>query len=174
MIALRIHSMTATSAGLGLTALAISLFATGPSRGQGPGLEDLDKIHSGHTRAENALWIENPLSSRFNASKRVVVADLKGPAVITMIHFAVPASQVSEPIRRLDRDLVLRMFWDEDPMFRREFSRRGNTLQFSSTVYWYQQEPHAPLPALPAPAERTPAPDQPFWPDKELGPAQQP
>ena len=26
----------------------------------------------------------------------------------------------------------------EDPMFRREFSRRGNTLQFSSTVYWYQ------------------------------------
>ena len=112
MIAMRIQSMTATSAGIGLTVLAFCLFTTAPARGQGPGLEDLDRLESGRTRAENALWIENPLSSRFNASKRVVVADLKGPAVITMIHFAVPASQVSEPIRRLDRDLVLQMFWD--------------------------------------------------------------
>ena len=47
----------------------------------------------------------------------------------------------------------------EDPMFRREFSRRGNTLQFSTTVYWYQLEPHVPLPPLPAATERAPAPN---------------
>ena len=58
----------------------------------------------------------------------------------------------------------------EDPMFRREFSRRGNTLQFFSTVYWYQNEPHAPLPPLPPAADRAPAPEQPFWPDKALVP----
>jgi hypothetical protein len=347
--------------------------------GQAPGLDNLDRLESGRTKAENALWIENPLSARFNTSNRVVVADIKGPAQITMIHFAVPASQVGAPIKKLDRDLAIEMYWDgepspsvnvplvdffadpagmreevnsallnkrrgfncyfpmpfrrsarielvydgpvspgeelwrimpcygyvmyrtldkvaddrgyfhaawrqealllgqrdylaleakgrgkfvgwnttvrlpgrseypvdqnekffidgearpaiefqgmedsfgfswgfpptenqfpltgffpfykgaaayrfflddaisfdkslrvtigfgerEDPMFRREFSRRGNTLQFSSTVYWYQMEPHAPLPSLPPAADRAPAPEQPFWPDKALGP----
>ena len=59
----------------------------------------------------------------------------------------------------------------EDPMFRREFSRRGNTLQFSSTVYWYQKSRHAAHSALPAAGRSNPRTDQPFWPDKELGPA---
>ena len=59
---------------------------------------------------------------------------------------------------------------NEDPSFRREFSKRGNTLQLSSTVYWYQLEPHAPLPHVPAAAERAPAPEQAFWPDKEAIP----
>jgi D-arabinan exo alpha-(1,3)/(1,5)-arabinofuranosidase (non-reducing end) len=354
------------------------LVGTPSARGQAPGLDFLDRLDVGRTKAENALWIENALSARFNTSKRVVVADIKGPAQITMIHFAVPASEVGAPIKKLDRELALQIFWDgeatpsvnvplvdffcdpaglreevntalvnkrrgfncyfpmpfrrsakvelvydgplspgeplwrimpcysyvmyrtldkvdddrgyfhaawrqealllgqrdylaleakgrgkfigwnatvrlpgrpeypvdqnekfsidgedkpsiefqgmedsfgfswgfpptesqfpltgffpfqkgaaayrfflhdaisfdkslrvtigfgdhEDPMFRREFSRRGNTLQFSSTVYWYQTEPHAPLPDLPPVADRTPAPEQPFWPDKALG-----
>ena len=52
-------------------------------------------------------------------------------------------------------------------MFRRDFSKPGSTLQLSSTVYWYQVEPHAPLPAMPPAAQRAPAPEEPFWPDKE-------
>ena len=343
-------------------------------RGQPLLLEDLARLTPGRTRAENALWIENPLSARFNSSKRVVVAELKGPAVITMIHFAMPATL------KLNRDLLLRMYWDgetspsveaplvdffcdpaglreqvntalvnkrrgfnayfpmpfrrsgkiellydgpvppgeelwkimpcysyvnyrtakeipsdtgyfhaswrqeglllgkrdyvaleakgkgkfvgwnvtvrspgrggypvdenekfyidgesvasieyqgledsfgfswgfpesesmfpltgyfpffkgatayrfftqdaisfekslcvmigfganEDPMFRREFSKRGSTLQLSSTVYWYQVEPHAPLPPMPACAARSPAPEEPLWPEKEQLPS---
>jgi hypothetical protein len=56
---------------------------------------------------------------------------------------------------------------NENPMFRREFSKSGSTLQLSSTVYWYQTEPHAALPALPPATERVPAPEEAFWPDKE-------
>ena len=345
-----------------------------PCAGQDPGLEDLATLTPGRTKAENALWIENPLSARFNSSNRVVVADLKGPAVITMIHFAMPQTL------KLNRDVLLRMFWDgedspsvevplvdffcdpaglreqvntalvnkrrgfnayfpmpfrraarlellydgpvapgpelwkimpcysyvtyrtakrlpretgyfhaswrqeglllgkrdyaaleatgkgkfvgwnvtvrspgrdgypvdenekffidgeqtasvefqgledsfgfswgfpesdnlfpltgyfrflkgaaayrfftqdaisfehslrvaigfgvnEDPMFQREFSKPGSTLQFSTTVYWYQLEPHAPLPPMPPAAQRAPAPEEPFWPDKEKLPS---
>ncbi len=77
-----------------------------PAPGQTPGLEDLATLTPGRTKAENALWIENALSARFNSSNRVVVADLKGPAVITMIHFAMPQTL------KLNRDLLLRMYWD--------------------------------------------------------------
>ena len=49
----------------------------------------LSKLTPGRVRAENALWIETPLEKRFDSSKKVVIADLKGPATITMIHFAV-------------------------------------------------------------------------------------
>ena len=65
--------------------------------GQPTGLEGLAKLTPGRTKAENALWIENPLTAQFKTSKRVVVADLKGPAVITMIHFAYGQSQISTP-----------------------------------------------------------------------------
>ena len=54
----------------------------------------------------------DPLTAQFKTSKRVVVADLKGPAVITMIHFAYGQSQVSTPSKRLNRDLLLRIYWD--------------------------------------------------------------
>ncbi|MDE3067440.1 MAG: DUF2961 domain-containing protein [Verrucomicrobiota bacterium] len=55
----------------------------------------------------------------------------------------------------------------EGPSWRRNFSKFGSSLQFSSTVYWYQIEPHAPLPPMPSPAERAPAPDRLlFWPEK--------
>ncbi len=56
---------------------------------------------------------------------------------------------------------------NEEPSFRRNFSKPGSTLQLSSTVYWYQIEPHAPLPAMPAAAQRAPAPEEVMWPDKE-------
>ncbi|HVM49448.1 MAG TPA: glycoside hydrolase family 172 protein [Candidatus Acidoferrum sp.] len=342
--------------------------------GQAPGLQDLATLTPGRTRAENALWIETPLTARFNSSKHVVVADLKGPAVITMVHFAMPVTL------KLNRDLLLRMYWDgeaspsveaplvdffcdpaglrqsvntalvnkrrgfnayfpmpfrksgkiellydgpvppgdelwrimpcysyvnyrtvkkvsadtgyfhaswrqeglllgkrdylaleakgrgklvgwnvsvrspgrdgypvdenekfyidgesvasveyqgledsfgfswgfpesenlfpltgyfpfmkgaaayrfftqdaisfekslrvmigfgvnEDPSFRRDFSKPGTTLQFSTTVYWYQTEPHAPLPAMPSAVDRAPAPEEPLWPDKETLPS---
>jgi hypothetical protein len=73
---------------------------------EGDDLSGLARLAPGRTAAENSLWIENPLSAQFNTSKRVVVADLKGPAVITMIHFAMPQSL------KLDRDVLLRAYWD--------------------------------------------------------------
>ena len=36
----------------------------------------------------------------------------------------------------------------------KEFSQPESRVQFSSTVYWYQTEPHAPFPPMPAAAER--------------------
>jgi hypothetical protein len=353
-----------------LAVLSATVVWLAPVRGQPLALDNLASLTPGRTRAENALWIENALSARFNSSKQVVVADLKGPATITMIHFAMPQ------VLKLNRDVRLKMYWDgentpsvdcplvdffcdpaglreevntalvnkrrgfnayfpmpfrvsarielvydgpvepgeelwklmpcysyvmyrttdrvaedtgyfhaawrqeglllgkqdylaleakgkgkfvgwnvavrqpgrgdypvdenekfyidgestasvefqgledsfgfswgfpptesvfpmtgffkyfkgaaayrffaqdaisfdkslrvmigfgvnEDPMFRREYSKAGNTLQFSSTVYWYQLEPHAALPVVPPAAERVPAPEQAFWPDKE-------
>jgi len=55
----------------------------------------------------------------------------------------------------------------EDPVFQRDFSKPGSTLQFSSTAYWYQSEPHSAFPKIPGAAERTPAPEERFWPDRE-------
>ncbi|SPE51498.1 conserved exported hypothetical protein [Verrucomicrobia bacterium] len=359
---------------LTLSILGVWLACGPKALGQAPGLEDLARLRPGRTKTENALWIENPLSARFNSSKRVVVANLKGPTVITMIHFALPETL------KLNRDLLLRMYWDgetspsvevplvdffcdpaglreqvnsalvnkrrgfnayfpmpfrrsgkieleydgpvepgaelwkimpcysyvnyrtaksipkdtgyfhaswrqeglllgqrdyvaleaagrgklvgwnvtvrrpgrdsypvdenekfyidgeerpsveyqgledsfgfswgfpeseslfpltgyfpflkgaaayrfftqdaisfqkslrvaigfgvnEDPSFRRDFSKPGSTLQLSSTVYWYQSEPHAPLPAMAPAAQRAPAPEEPFWPDKEKLPS---
>ncbi len=342
-------------------------------------LGSLPTLTAGRTKAQNALWIETPLTAQFKTSKRVVVADLPGPATVTMLHFAYGQSQISGENKRLNRDLALKIYWDdekepsvdvplvdffcnpagtrdevntalvnvrrgynsyfpmpfrksgrielvydgpvepgeelwklmpcyfyliyrtqkeipasqgyfhaswrqqglllgkedyvaleakghgkfvgwnvsirlpgrdgypvdanekfyidgeeapsiefqgledsfgfswgfpetesqfpytgyyrflkgamayrfflqdsisfekslrvaigfgvnEDPMFRREFSKKGNTLQFSSTVYWYQTEPHAPIPPLPAVTDRAPAPEEAFWPEKETLP----
>lgn len=364
-------------ASIGLGAVVVA--AAYQVRAQNISWEELCRLTPGRVRVENALWIENKLSSRFNTSKRVTVAELKGPAVITMMHFALPQSHFGQPVKLLGRELRLLAFWDdettpsvevplvdffcdpngtreevntafvnkrrgynayfpmpfkkcgrvelvydgpvepgdelwrlmpcysyvmyrtlddlpsdcgyfhaswrqdtlllglkdyvaleakgrgkfvgwnvtmrlpgrdgypvdqnekfyvdgetepsiefqgiedsfgfswgfppsesqfpltgfyrfmkgamgyrffvqdaigfseslrvaigfganEDPMFRREFSKRGNSLQFSSTVYWYQTEPHAPFPTMPAVAERAPAPEEPFWPDKETLP----
>lgn len=85
------------------------------AHGQFPRVDDLAQLSPGRVRAENALWIENALSARFNTSKRVVVADLHGPAVITMIHFALPQSHFGEPLKLLNRDLLLQMSWDGEP-----------------------------------------------------------
>ncbi len=74
--------------------------------GQGVDVSDLANLTPGRTAAQNALWIENPLSARFDTSKQVVIGDIKGPAVITMIHFAMPQTL------KLNRDLLLKMYWD--------------------------------------------------------------
>ena len=88
-------------------ALVLLPFCVGASTLLGqPTYEDLARLTPGRTKAENALWIENDLSVRFNSSKTVLVADLKGPAVITMMHFAMPQTL------KLNRDLLLRMYWD--------------------------------------------------------------
>jgi len=51
---------------------------------------DLAQLTPGSTKADNALWGENPLAVQFSSTNRVVVADIKGPAEITMMHFAYP------------------------------------------------------------------------------------
>ncbi|MCL5269947.1 MAG: DUF2961 domain-containing protein [bacterium] len=56
---------------------------------------------------ENGLWGECPPERKFDGTTdRVVIAELKGPAVITMIHFALPAAG------KLDRSTLLRIYWD--------------------------------------------------------------
>jgi hypothetical protein len=51
---------------------------------------------------------------------------------------------------------------NEEPRLRPAFSQDGSTLQFSSVVYWYQLEPHAPLPSMLSVAERAPAAEDAF------------
>lgn len=64
-------------------------------------------LWDGETKMVNALWIENPPELRMGEGRdRVLIADLKGPGVITMIHFAMPAAL------KLNRDVALRMWWD--------------------------------------------------------------
>lgn len=60
---------------------------------------------------------------------------------------------------------------NENPVFHKQFSKPGSTLQLSSVVYWYQIEPHAPMSPMPSAIERAPAPGVPFWPDKEKLPS---
>lgn len=92
--------------------VAAALLGGCAAAGAGDRVDDLCRLSPGRTAAQNALWIENPMSGRFNSARRVVVADIPGPAEITMIHFALPQSHFGEPIRILGRDLLLRMYWD--------------------------------------------------------------
>ena len=95
-----------------LVLLALSLVAGAPAAlaagSPVPGLpEALWRLPSGRTRQVNALWGETPTTMQFGQGRsRVVIADLRGPGIITMIHFALPQKM------RLDRDLVLRIYWD--------------------------------------------------------------
>ena len=74
---------------------------------------DLARLTPGKTAAQNALWGENPKERQFATTRRVVVADIPGPAVITMIHFALPERSISKPKEyTLGRDLLIRMYWD--------------------------------------------------------------
>jgi hypothetical protein len=77
-------------------------------------LPELAQLTSGRTKAENALWVENPLTVQFRTSKHVVVAQIKGPAMITMMHFAYGERAVSPAHKSLDRDLLLRIYWDDE------------------------------------------------------------
>ncbi|MGH7950485.1 MAG: glycoside hydrolase family 172 protein [Limisphaerales bacterium] len=60
----------------------------------------------GATKVVNALWLENPLDVQFKSTNRVVVANIQGPAQITMMHFALPQTKT------LNRDVLLRIYWD--------------------------------------------------------------
>ncbi len=75
-------------------------------------LPELARLTPGRTAAENALWIENPLTAQFRTSKSVVVAQINGPAMITMMHFAYGESAISAEHKDLNRDLLLRIYWD--------------------------------------------------------------
>lgn len=87
--------------------LWLLLFAS-PSFGQELSIPDISSLFSpipGETKAVNALWWENPEDKRFTR-REVVVADLKGPGIITMLHFALPERM------KLDRSVVMRVYWD--------------------------------------------------------------
>jgi hypothetical protein len=59
-------------------------------------------------KMENGLWGENAADRQFGKGRtNVVIADIKGPGVITMIHFALP-----EAGDNLDRSAILRIYWD--------------------------------------------------------------
>ena len=59
-------------------------------------------------KMENGLWSENAPDRQFgNGRTNVVIADIKGPGIITMIHFAFPLASGT-----LDRSAILRMYWD--------------------------------------------------------------
>lgn len=69
--------------------------------------DPLYHLTPGQTKQINALWVENPANMKFGEGrKKVVIADIKGPAVITMIHFALPAKM------SITRDVTLRIWWD--------------------------------------------------------------
>ncbi|HTB83496.1 MAG TPA: glycoside hydrolase family 172 protein [Candidatus Sulfotelmatobacter sp.] len=72
---------------------------------------DLARVAPGSTKAVNALWGENPLAVQFRTTTNVVVADLKGPGEITMMHFAYPGHREPDA-HSLNRDVRLRIFWD--------------------------------------------------------------
>jgi D-arabinan exo alpha-(1,3)/(1,5)-arabinofuranosidase (non-reducing end) len=59
-------------------------------------------------KMENGLWGENAPDRQFGKGRtQVVIADLQGPGIITMIHFALP-----EAGDTLDRSAILRIYWD--------------------------------------------------------------
>ncbi len=78
-----------------------------PSRG-------LAQLTPGDTKAVNALWGENSLAVQFVSTNRVIVADIKGPAEITMMHFAYPQHHDSDTVA-INRDVRLLIYWDGDP-----------------------------------------------------------
>ncbi len=61
----------------------------------------------GETRIENGLWGECPPNRQFVKGGKAIIADIKGPGVITNIHFALGAVALS-----INRDTILRIFWD--------------------------------------------------------------
>jgi hypothetical protein len=67
---------------------------------------DLPRLVHGKVGMQNALWIEDDPANRFAVNKRVVIADIKGPAAITMLHFALPGG------RKITRDVLLKITWD--------------------------------------------------------------
>ena len=102
-------SRTILTVGLLLWTTAMATPAEARSALEWPGIDAVCRLWDGETKMANALWIENSAELRMGEGRdRVVVADLKGPAVITMIHFAMPEAM------QLNRDTVLRIWWDSE------------------------------------------------------------
>lgn len=72
---------------------------------------DLGRLTPGTTKAINALWGENPVAVQFVSTNRVIVAQIKGPAEITMMHFAYPQHHESDTVS-INRDVRLCIYWD--------------------------------------------------------------
>ncbi len=96
-----------------LAGLCLALLVL-PARAQSPALGDLFTLTPGSTKAVNSLWFENPLSVQFSYTNPVTVAEIPGPAIITMLHFA-DANSPPAPGQTLSRDLLLRIYWDGSP-----------------------------------------------------------
>ncbi len=95
--------------------LALFLTASIPSvRAESPPeLSSLPFLTGERSFSQSALWIENPAAMRFTTTRRVVVADITGPAEITMIHFALSGD--GRWIGGPARDVRLQIFWDNEP-----------------------------------------------------------
>lgn len=94
-----------------IPALVLAVLFPEPGFADCPGvLQDIDslwKLWDGETKQANALWHENPEEVQFGEGRtKVVIADLRGPGVITMLHFALPKTKM------LNRDTILRIHWD--------------------------------------------------------------
>jgi hypothetical protein len=63
--------------------------------------------YDGETKMENGLWGECPKERQFAKGGEAVIADIKGPGVITMIHFALGGVALST-----NRDTIIRIYWD--------------------------------------------------------------
>ena len=104
------------AAGLLVLASACGLRGIAPAPQASPNF-DLGSLYrplEGEAAMSNGMWTECPPETMFDANKdKVVIADLKGPGIITMIHFALPAATFySNAGSHLSRDTVLRIFWD--------------------------------------------------------------
>jgi hypothetical protein len=91
-------------------ALLLPLIAAGGPAVPGPSADDLAALpllQDSPVECQNALWGEVP-KERQLTGRKVILADIRGPAVITMIHFAMPESL------KLDRGSVLRIWWDDE------------------------------------------------------------
>jgi hypothetical protein len=95
-----------------LCALAVLVVCV--SSGLAADFSELSRLTPGRVRAENGLWIETPLDRQFKSSKTVTIADIKGPGVITMIHFALPHRSIADPQYKMNRDTLIQMFWDDE------------------------------------------------------------
>lgn len=111
--------------------LALALLIAKPSSSQTA--DSLYLLKDGETKQVNALWGENPKEMQFGDGRsKVVIADLKGPGVITMIHFALPQAM------KLNRDTTLKIFWGK-PI--RASKRRWWTSSATRTARWSEWIP---------------------------------
>jgi hypothetical protein len=93
----------------GFGSVCLNGLAAGGTTELGPAdLGDLWHYQDAVVKMENGLWGENAPDRQFGKGRtKVVIANIEGPGIITMIHFALPEAGDS-----LDRAAILRIFWD--------------------------------------------------------------